>query len=116
MTTERYWNADEPPDEILDWVSDNVVSAIKEYWEFLPVAVAELRDGHFVLTIEGPGKPTDEDPTGQHDTYSATYDLLRALQAYSDQPGEERAAALRKLADDVATIATKSSPVPEAGR
>lgn len=122
--SERYWEAGEAPEVLLDWVNENVVAAIKDCWEDdKPVAWAIVKDGRIVLTIGGPGKPTAEDPSGQRDIYTLTFDVLEELTVYSapyddiggpcsDEQREdmrERAAALRKLADDVAALAARAA-------
>lgn len=118
--TERYWNAGEVPDALLDWVNENVVAAIKDCWEDdEPAGWVEVECGRMVLTVGGPGKPTEDDPAGERDIYSLTFDLLEELTEYSEpyaniggpcsdaqrEDMRERAAALRKLADDIAKLA-----------
>jgi len=120
---ERYWEAGEVPDVLLDWVNDNVVAAIKDCWEDnKPVAWADVEEGRMVLTVGGPGKPTADDPSGQRDIYTLKFDILAELTEYSapyeyiggpcsDEQREdmrERAAVLRKLADDVAALASRA--------
>ena len=122
--SERYWEAGEAPEALLDWVNENVVAAIKDCWEDdKPVAWADVKDGRIVLTIGGPGKPTAEYPSGQSDIYTLTFDVLEELTEYSapyediggpcsDEQREdmrERAAVLRKLADDVAALAARAA-------
>jgi hypothetical protein len=122
--SERYWEAGEVPEVLLDWVNENVVAAIKDYWEDnKPVGWAEIKDGRMVLTVGGPGKPTADDPLGQRDIYALTFDLLAELEEYSAPYADigvprseeqredmrERAAALRKLADDVAALADRAA-------
>lgn len=122
--SERYWEAGELPQVLLDLVNENVVAAIKDCWEDdKPVAWADVEDGRMVLTVGGPGKPTAEDPSGQRDIYTLTFDLLAELTEYSapykdiggprsDEQREdmrERAAVLRKLADDVAALAARAA-------
>lgn len=117
---ERYWEAGEVPDVLLDWVNDNVVDAIKDCWEDdKPVAWAGVKDGRMVLTVGGPGKPTAEDPSGQSDIYTLTFDVLDELAEYSEPYADiggprsdaqredmrERAAALRKLAESIFGLA-----------
>lgn len=121
----RYWNADDVPatDVLLDWVNKNVIAAIKDCWEDdNPVAWAEVEDGRMVFTVGGPGKPTEEDPSGQHDIYTLKFDLLTELTEYStpykDIGGpcsdkqrddmRERAAALRKLAGEILELAARA--------
>lgn len=120
---ERYWEAGEVPDVLLDWVNDNVVAAIKDCWEDdKPVAWAGVEEGRMVLTVGGPGKPTADDPSGRRDIYTLKFDILAELTEYSapyegiggpcgDKQREdmrERAAVLRKLADDVAALAARA--------
>jgi hypothetical protein len=105
-------------------VSNNVVAAIKEFWEDgSHVAWADVEDEAMVLTVAGPGKPTAADPSGMSDIYTLKFDLLAQLTTYSapyDDIGgprgdaqredmRERAAALRKLADDVAALAARAA-------
>jgi len=121
--SERYWEAGEVPDVLLDWVNENVVAAIKDCWEDnKPVAWADVEEGRMVLTVGGPGKPTADDPSGQRDIYTLKFDILAELTEYSapyeyiggpcsDEQREdmrERAAVLRKLADDVAALASRA--------
>ena len=122
--TERYWEAGEVPDGVLDWVSETVAAAIKDCWEDDPPGGwVDHEDGRLVLTVAGPGKATAEDPSGQKDIYTVTFDLLAELTIYSEPyadiggpQGEaqledmrERAAALRKLAEDVAGLAARAA-------
>ena len=122
--SERYWEAGEVPEVLLDWVNANVVAAIKDCWEEdKPVCWVEVEDGRMVLTVLGPGKPTEDDPAGQLDVYAVTFDMLAELTEYSEpyasvggphsdvqrEDMRERAAALRKLADDVAALASRAA-------
>lgn len=122
--SERYWEAGDVPDVLFDWVNKNVVAAIKDCWEDdKPFAWAGVEDGRMVLIVGGPGKPTAEDPCGERDIYTLTFDLLAELTEYSAPYGSisgprgdkqrevmrERAAALRKLADDVAALAARAA-------
>jgi hypothetical protein len=57
MMSERYWEAGEVPEVLLDWVNENVVAAIKiagKTTSLLPGA--EVEDGRMVLTVGGPGE------------------------------------------------------------
>ena len=122
--SERYWEAGEVPDVLLDWVNENVVAAIKDCWEEgKPVGWVEVEEGRMVLTVGGPGRPTEDDPSGRRDIYSVVFDLLAKLTEYSEPYADiggprsdaqredmrERAAALRKLADDVAALAARAA-------
>lgn len=122
--TERYWTADEVPEALLDWVNDNVVAAIKDCWEDdKPAGWLEVEAGRMVLTVGGPGKPTKYDPAGVRDIYTVAFDVLDKLTEYSEPYSDiggprgdaqrndmrERAAALRKLADDVAALADRAA-------
>jgi hypothetical protein len=120
----KYWKDGEVPEVLLDWVNENVVAAIKDCWEDdKPVAWANFEDGRMVLTVTGPGKPTAEDPSGYRDNYTLTFDVLEELRNYSAPYEEiggphkaadlgdmrERAAVLRKLADEVAALAARAA-------
>lgn len=122
--SERYWEAGKVPEVLLDWVSENVAAAIKDCWEEdKPVGWVDVEDGRMVFTVGGPGKPTEDDPSGYRDIYSVAFDLLTELAVYSDpyediggpcsdeqrEDMRERAAALRKLADDVAALAARAA-------
>jgi hypothetical protein len=130
--SERYWEAGELPELLLhqelllDLVNENVVSAIKDCWEDdKSISWADVEDGRMVLTVCGPGKPTAEDPSGQLDIYTLKFDVMDELREYSapyediggpcsDRQREdmrERAAVLRKLADDVAALAARAAEV-----
>jgi hypothetical protein len=123
--SERYWEAGGTPDldEVLyDWVNENVLAAIRDFWEEQPVSWVGVKDGRMILTVCGPGKPTEDDPSGQNNIYVARFDLVKELTDYSDpyeglsgcsdaqrEDMRERAAALRKLADDVAALAARAA-------
>jgi hypothetical protein len=120
---ERYWEAGQAPDSLLDWVSKNVVAATKDYWEDCdPAAWVDSKNGRMVFTVRGPGKPTAKDPSGQSDGYKLDLYLMALLKEYSapyediggpfsDDQREDlrnRAAALRKLSGDVAALAVRA--------
>jgi hypothetical protein len=123
--TKRYWNADDVPatDVLLDWVNQNVVAAIKHFWEDdKPVVWIENKDDCMVITVAGPGIPTIDDPAGENDIYTTKSDLLAELKRYSEPYADiggpcsdaqrtdmrERAAALRKLAGDILELAARA--------
>ena len=122
-TAERYWHGGDAPDALLDWVSENVVEAIRECWETdAPAGWIEEKEGRLLLKIGGPGKPTAEDPTGMTDIYTVKFDLLSELTDYSEPYADvgslsdvqkedmrERSTALRKLADDIAGLASRAA-------
>lgn len=123
--SERYWQAGNPPDCLLDWVNENVVEAIKNCWEDEnPPAWADVENGRMFLVVAGPEKPTEDDPLGERDIYKLTYDVLAVLTAYTDEYqdmgcqllGEEqladmreRAAALKKLADEIYLLSERAA-------
>lgn len=119
----RYWEACAVPDAVLDWVNENVVAAIKDFWAGEePVVWVDSKGGRMVFTVGGPGRPTEKDPSGESDVYTLTFDMLEELTYYID-PHEDisgplnddmreeirwRAAELRKLAEDIAGLAQKA--------
>jgi hypothetical protein len=120
---ERYWNASgDVPEAILDWVNDNVVEALRYWWEEdEPTVWADVEDSRFVLVVAGPMKP-EPNAEGREDIYSVRVDLLELLTEYgtpyedsgpcSDAQREdmrERAAELRKLADSVSALAARAA-------
>jgi len=131
--TERYWEASEASDAMLDWASENVANAIKYFWEEAhPVGWIEddlaEHGGRLVLTIGGPEKPKvggPENPDEPTDVYSISFDLLSELTdwsapyAYNGGPRSEaqaedmreRAAALRKFAREIERLADSAELV-----
>lgn len=115
--TERYWDIGDGSDELRDFVNENVISALKDCWEDdPPVLWAEGNDDRIVIVVGGPGKPTQEDPSGQRDIFSLRVDLFAELtnfgdpydgRAYSEAQKEdiqERTVLLSKLAEDIAGL------------
>lgn len=121
--TERYWEAEiDPTDYLLDLISDQVASSVKEYWEEKQLALADDQEGRVVVTFYGPPKPTAEDPAGLIDIYTLEFDLLDMLRRYSEEyedlggprgPAQRedllrRAATLKKLSADIAELAARA--------
>ena len=119
----RYWEADEIPDALMDWVSENVAGAIKYFWEDdPPFGYVNDVKGNIFICVLGPGKPTEEDQLGMWSNYTVNFDLLAKLKEYSEpyyhiggpcsdaqiKDMRERAYALRKLANDVAALADRA--------
>jgi len=120
----RYFEVSEVPDVLFDWLNEKVTGLIEEYWEDnKQVAWTEVEDGKMVLTVAGPGKATVEDPSGDSDIYTLSFDILEQLKDYSDpyegiggpcsdeqrEDMRERAAMLRKMADSVADMADRAA-------
>ena len=118
--TDRYWTASDAPDSLLDWVNENVNEAIKHCWEEdKPVAWIDVEENRMVLTVAGPGKPTEDDPGGNSDVYTVKFDILKELVEFSSPYAEiggpcsevqrndmqERVVELRKLADGINKLA-----------
>jgi hypothetical protein len=117
--TERYWEANNVPDVLLDWVDENVVAAIKDFWEVENInSWVDIKADRLVLVVAGPEKPINED-TGYEDIYTHTFDLIDEITVYSKPYADiggpccdehkidmiERATALKKLADEIAKLA-----------
>lgn len=118
--TDRYWEVGDGSDELRDLVNENVIAAIKDCWEDdQPVAWVDKKDGRLVMVLGGPGKPTQEDPSGQHDIYTLVVDLLAELTEFGDpyngracsdaqkEDIQERTAYLSKLAGEITCLATE---------
>jgi hypothetical protein len=114
--SERYWEASYPPDALLDWVNDNVVAAIKQFFEEeMSIVWTRVENGRMMLWVT-----CLEEPDGQENVLKI--DILRKLQEYSmpyaDIGGprsdaqrddmREGCAALRKLADDIVALAVSA--------
>ena len=119
--TRRYWNAGTPPDVLLDWVNDNVVAALYQCWEEDPpsISIDEGPEEPLTIVVYGPDKPTEDNPLGTFDIFTAKCDLMDALKEYAtpyDSGGgpnseaqredvRERAAKLRELEKFVSALA-----------
>ena len=117
----RYWEADVSDklnEALADWLSERVALAIKYSWEEEFAGWVDLEGGRLLLTIGGPRKPTDKDPSGLSDCYMVKFDLLEKLKEYAtpyddmggpigeeqEEDMRERTVALRKLAADIAAL------------
>ena len=121
-STERYWQAvGSRQDALLDWVSENVSEAMRQFWEDGEVTSwFDVDDGRFILTIAGHPKPSKDDPSGKHDIYTAKIDIISRLTAwvedYSYAPRSEAerkeqseaGKALRALSEAIAKLADEA--------
>ena len=124
--TERYWELDDIPDTLADFISDTVEGAVRHFWEIdAPMMWVSARasriNGATILTIAGPPKPTKSDPSGGSDNYTVDVDLLYVIREfvdiYSDIGGpkskeqandmQERYKTLAKLANDILGLLPK---------
>lgn len=119
---DRYWEAD-VPELFLDLISANVVEAIRYFWEedaphvYIKTDPDDPGTGRIVFEVLGPEKPK-----AQEGCYFIEFDLLERLtdwsNPYADIGGPihsehkkdvlERAELLRKLADDIAELASNA--------
>ena len=80
---ERYWNAGEAPDAVLDWVSKEVEEAFHSYWEdYTPITWCDDVDGRLVIVAAGPDKPEVEGAPS--DIYTINVDILAPLTDWSE--------------------------------
>ena len=123
MTNELYWDSGDASLLIKQVINENVVAAIRYFWEEdAPVAWVEVEDDRLLLTVSGPGKPTNEDPAGVRDVFTVNFDILEELtsyaSAYLDMPGPPRgddqiseaigiARQIRKLSSELAELAAR---------
>lgn len=75
----RYWEPDDPPAALFDWVSRNVEAATKEYWKGKITSWLAMKRGRFVVVVVGPDKPG-----GSGDAYTADIDLLGMVSEFVD--------------------------------
>jgi len=108
--TKRFWEPDDPPDVLLDWVSDNVEAAIKHFWEVdKPAWWIAFEGDKLVFVVVGPERPGG--------SYSLNLDLLDELKDYIEpyrggptsasqmEDVHQRVVVMRKLAADITALA-----------
>lgn len=104
---ERYWEANNIPatDVLLDWVNENVLCSLKEFWEAnRHVAWIEMENDRIIFTVPGPGRPTEDDPLGERDIYALSFDLLETM---SESLDSLTSSSLRSLAESILDLADK---------
>jgi len=116
--TDRYWEADEPPDTLLDWVNKNVCEAIKDVWEIdNPIGWIDVEGETVLLIVAGPEKPMD-----QSNIFTLKFNLVDQLAEYAmpyadiggprgDKQREdmrERAATLHRLSKTISDMAAEA--------
>ena len=108
MDKELYWDAGSPPDELMQWVSDNCLEAVKQSWHPSNVNhfITEDQEGNLVFLIED---------KFANENYSMEYNLFAELKAYAEiGPFHDKEAALdtakqmEKLADLASFLAEKA--------
>ena len=100
--TERYWDAGDAPEALLNWLDENIVAAVTDCWgEHDVQCLVEKKDDRLVFKILGPEMPTGE-------VLTLRFDLLSELKSYIEDEDNEGITALRKLTDDITALCDRA--------